>query len=228
MRSGIEPGSGYRSDIKHSFREILLMDIHNFQFPACGRGKILRYLGDIPIEDIGSRNRETAFRLYRFFFQRQHPSFRIELHHTEALRIRDLFREDSPARPERPYRIGEVVLKDIVPEYECHRTAIKKILAKDEGFRQSGRTLLDDKGYPHTIFLKHRPEEIQIVSRIGRRNDQKNIPNTRTDKRIERIEHHRPIIDRQKLFRGDSRKRQETRPGSARKNNTFHKKKSVI
>jgi hypothetical protein len=30
MRSGIEPGAGYRSDVENPFREVPFMDIHDF------------------------------------------------------------------------------------------------------------------------------------------------------------------------------------------------------
>ena len=52
--------------------------------------------------------------------------------------------------------------------------------------------------------------------------DEEDIADTGLDERVQRIENHRSIVDRQKLFREDGCEREEPRAGTTGEDDAFH------
>src|SRR3990167_10118719 len=130
-----------------------------------------------------------------------------EFHHAETLRISDFLGENPPAFLECLNRFGKIILENIVSKNERRRFTVNKVFGQKESVCQSTRLLLHHKRNMHTEFLKHRSQKIQKVPRMIRRDDDEDILDPRLDKRIQRIEYHRSVIHRQKLFGSDCRKR---------------------
>ena len=74
------------------------------------------------------------------------------------------------------------------------------------------------------MLPEHRTEQVEIIPRVGWRDDDEDIRDARRDERVDRIENHLPIIHRQELLRDDRRERQEPCPSTASKNDTLHRK----
>src|SRR6185369_16893679 len=61
-----------------------------------------------------------------------------------------------------------------------------------------------------------------------RRNDNENFRYTCLDQRVQRIKNHRPVIDREQLFRRDGSEREQSSACSASEDDSLHKIALVI
>lgn len=105
-------------------------------------------------------------------------------------------------------------MEDIIAEHQRDAIVSNKILANQEGLRESLRPRLD-RIIDHESELGAVTKEALEGTRILRGGDDEDFPNPRLDERGQRIVNHRLVIDGHELFRDALGNRVEPRAGTA-------------
>ena len=151
----------------------------------------------------------------------------IELHDAEALGVVHVVAEDRGAA-----RLGvldgarqvarqAVAVEDVVAEHQGARLAGDELLADGEGLRQAVGARLLCVGEPHAV-ARAVPEQALEVGQVGRRGDDKDVPDARQHEGGQRVVDHGLVVDRQQLLGGNERERVQAGAGPAGEDDAFH------
>ena len=152
---------------------------------------------------------------------------RIELHDTEALGVVDVVAEDRGAA-----RLGvldgarqvarqAVAVEDVVAEHQRARLAGDEPLADGEGLREAVGAGLLGVGEAHAV-ARAVPEQALEVGEVGRRGDDKDVPDARQHEGGQRVVDHGLVVDRQQLLGGHERERVQAGAGPAGEDDALH------
>ena len=114
------------------------------------------------------------------------------------------------------------LLEDVVGEHHAN------LVARDEPLREPER-VGDAAGFllvaveelvdAVVVAVAEQAEELAGMRAAG---DEHQLVDAGADERLDRVRHHRPVVERQEVLVRDPRQRMQTRAGSAREDDAFH------
>ena len=182
-------------------------------------------LHHVVVVEIQPGHRVVGTRMRRFLLDRHRFARRIELHHTEPLRIAHIVAEHRGAGLARHRLLQENAqvraVKDVVTEHQGNRITADEVRPDQKRLRQPVGRRLHRIGEPDAEpgTISEQPPEVRLILRRG---DDQNVANLRQHQRRKRIVDHRLVIDAEQLLRNSAGDRMEPTPGSAGQNNAFH------
>ena len=155
------------------------------------------------------------------------PALAVELHDAEALGVVHVVAEDRGAarlgvlHGARQVARQAVAVEDVVAEHERARLAGDEVLADGEGLCQAVGARLLGVGEVHAV-ARAIPEQALEVRQVGRRGDDKDVPDARQHEGAERVVDHGLVVDRQQLLGGHECERVQARAGPAGEDDALH------
>lgn len=207
--------------------EVHAVEVGNLQF-ASGGGLYPMCLGShVTRVEVKAGDGVAGLGLGGLFHDRDGPPLAIELHDAEALGVVHVVAEDRGAARlcvldgARQVARQAVAVEDVVAEHQGARLAVNKLLADGECLGQAVGTRLLGVGEVHAV-ARTIPEQTLEVGEVGRRRDDKDVPNARQHKAGQRVVDHGLVVDWQQLLGGHERERVQACAGPAGEDDALH------
>ena len=115
-----------------------------------------------------------------------------------------------------------VLLEHVVGEHDDAGVAVDEALGEPEGLRDAARPLLvavEELVDAVLVTVAEQAEELAGVRAAG---DEHQLVDARFHERLDRVRHHRPVVDRQQVLVRDPRQRMKACARAARENDALH------
>ena len=229
--AGVQPrvASAEGDDGERPLLQVHLVERGDLQLPAGGRLNLVGLGGDVARVEVQAGDGVGALGLRGLLLDGDGPPLRIELHDAEALGVVHVVAEDRGAARLRvldgllQVARKAVAVEDVVAEHERARLAGDEVLADGERLRQAVRRGLLGVGEVDAV-ARAVPEQALEVGQVGRRGDDKDVPDSRQHEGAERVVDHGLVVDRQQLLGGHERERVQAGAGPAGEDDAFHNK----
>ena len=227
--AGVQPrvAAAQGDDGERPLPQVHLVKRGDLQLPAGGRLNLVGLGGHVARVEVQAGDGVGALGLGGLLLDGDGPALRIELHDAEALGVVHVVAEDrgSPRLGvldgARQVARQAVAVEDVVAEHERARLAGDELLADGEGLGQAVGARLLGVGQVHAV-ARAVPEQALEVGQVGRRGDDKDVPDSRQHEGAERVVDHGLVVDRQQLLGGHERERVQAGAGPAGEDDAFH------
>ena len=207
--------------------QVHLVERGDLQLAARGGLHLMGLGGHVARVEVQPGNGVGALGLGGLLLDGDGPPLRIELNDPEALGVVHVVAEDRGAA-----RLGildgtrqvagqAVAVEDVVAQHQRAGLAGDEVLADGECLRQAVRRGLLGVGQVHAV-ARAVPEQALEVGEVGRRGDDKDVPDARQHEGAKRVVDHGLVVDRQQLLGGHERERVQARAGPAGEDDAFH------
>ena len=207
--------------------QVHLVERGDLQLAARGGLHLMRLGGDVARVEVESGDGVGALGFGRLLLDGDGPPLAVELHDAEALGVVHVVAEDRGAarlgvlHGARQVARQAVAVEDVVAEHERARLAGDEVLADGEGLCQAVGARLLGVGEVHAV-ARAIPEQALEVRQVGRRGDDKDVPDARQHEGAERVVDHGLVVDRQQLLGGHECERVQARAGPAGEDDALH------
>jgi hypothetical protein len=113
-------------------------------------------------------------------------------------------------------------LDHIVREHHAHGRAFDESLGEPERLRDPALLFLVRVEQPVDAVFVPVAEQAEELTGVRTACDEHQLADARVHERVDRVRHHRPVVDRQEVLVRDPRQRIEARALSAREDDSFH------
>src|SRR5262245_46599665 len=180
------------------------------------------------IVHVNAGHRIVALRARRLLLDRRDAAV-ADLRDAEPPRVGDLLQDDPGAARlprEALDRRRDRPLDQVVAEEDAQAVAFREGLCEGERSGDPALAFLVRVVEMREAELAPVPEEAQEVARVRPAGHEEDVADAGVDERLERIEDHRAVEDRQQVLVRDAREREETRAEPAREQNALHLRRS--
>ena len=225
--AGVAPEAADDIRLHRAAADVPVVHVGDLELTTRGRRERRQEVPDLRVVEVDARHGEARRRCLRLLDDIGHP---VAVHHRNAemaqmLVLRKLGKRDARTAflalevlDDRPERL----LEDVVGEQHAHLVAGDEPLGEPERIGDAARVLLvavEELVDAVVVAVSEQAEELAGMRATG---DEHQLVDAGADERLDRVRHHRPVVQRQEVLVRDPRQRVQTRARSAREDDAFH------